>query len=72
MMVWCSSTWLRTLPSAYLVSSRCAAISTASLMAMPREPGESGWSVRIARPACVRSEGLEWMTAPHVSIIDVR
>ena len=40
--VWCSRTWLSTLPSAYAVSSRVAASSTASEMAMPRLPGESG------------------------------
>src|SRR6267142_1048956 len=40
--VWCMSTWLSTLPSEYLVSSRVAASSTASLIAMPRLPGEPG------------------------------
>ena len=42
MIVWCISTWLSTLPSEYFVSSRVAASSTASLMAMPSEPGEFG------------------------------
>ena len=40
--VWCSSTWLSTEPSAYRVSADPPAASTASLIAMPSEPGESG------------------------------
>src|ERR1700722_9641961 len=40
--VWCSSTWLRTEPSAYRVSADPPAASTASLIAMPSEPVESG------------------------------
>ena len=46
MTVWCRSTWLSTEPSAYFVSSRVAASSTASLMAMPSEPGLSGVPAR--------------------------
>ena len=42
MTVWCIRTWFSTLPSEYFVSSRVAASSTASLMAMPRLPGEFG------------------------------
>ena len=45
--VWCRSTWLSTEPSAYFVSSRCAACSTASEIAIPRLPVESGCSARI-------------------------
>ena len=67
--VWCSSTWLRTLPRAYLVSSRLAASSTASEMAIPSDPGESGSPARIARPAAVSSEGEATTRAPQVSII---
>ena len=55
--VWCSRTWLSTLPSAYLVSSRVAASSTASLIAMPRlpllvgpPPGSRG-RIRVGRRA---------------------
>ena len=40
--VWCSRTWLSTLPSEYFVSSWVAATSTASLIAIPRLPVESG------------------------------
>jgi hypothetical protein len=41
---------LSTEPSAYFVSSRVAASSTASLIAMPSDPGESGVSDSTARP----------------------
>ena len=70
--VWCSSTWLSTLPSAYLTSGSGAAISTASLIAMPSEPGWSGVSARMARPAAVRSDGDLCTVAPNVSIISRR
>ena len=50
MTVWCRSTWLSTEPSEYFVSSRVAASSTASEIAMPSEPGESGVAARTARP----------------------
>ena len=63
-MLWCMSTWLSTLPSEYLVSSRCTAISTASEMAMPRLPVESGFSARILRPASVSVLGLGTQRAP--------
>ena len=53
--VWCSRTWFSTLPSEYLVSSLVAATSSASLMAMPSEPVESGSSARMVRPAFVSS-----------------
>ncbi len=69
MIVWCSSTWLSTLPSAYLVCGSPAATSTASLIAMPRLPGESGAASRILRPDAVRGDGLGWTVAPKVSII---
>ena len=44
MIVWCISTWFSTLPREYLVSSRLAASSIASEIAIPRLPGESGVS----------------------------
>jgi hypothetical protein len=66
--VWCMRTWLRTLPSEYLVSSRLAASSTASLMAMPRLPGESGSASRTFLPDSVSGLGLATTCAPHVSI----
>ena len=50
MTVWCMRTWLSTEPSEYFVSSRGAAASTASEIAIPSEPVESGCSARIARP----------------------
>ena len=49
---------MSTLPSEYLVSSRLAASSTASLMAMPRLPGELGSWARMALPASVWLLGL--------------
>src|SRR2546421_11085638 len=61
-------TWLTTEPSAYLESSRVAASSTASLIAMPRLPGESGSRARMERPELVRSVGDGGTVAPHVSI----
>jgi hypothetical protein len=67
--VWCISTWLSTLPSAYRVSALPPAASTASLIAMPRLPGESGSSARIFAPADVARDGLACTVAPQVSII---
>jgi hypothetical protein len=64
MIVWCISTWLSTEPSAYLVSSCVAATSTASLIAMPSEPGCCGSFSRIARPLWVSGLGLAWQVAP--------
>jgi len=55
---------LSTEPSAYLVSSRCAATSTASEIAMPSEPGWSARRSRIARPDCVSAEGEAMQRAP--------
>ena len=48
--VWWRRTWLSTEPSEYFVSSRVAASSTASLIAIPSEPGESGSEARTERP----------------------
>ena len=70
--VWCRSTWLSTLPSEYEVSSRCAASSTASEIAIPRLPGVSGNSSRIARPLCVSLDGLATISAPQSWIIERR
>jgi len=71
--VWCISTWLSTLPSAYLVSAPCAlpapAASTASLIAMPRLPGESGCRASTSAPALVARDGLACTVAPQVSIM---
>ena len=69
MTVWCISTWLSTLPSEYLVSSRVAASSTASLMAMPSEPGEFGILLEDFLPAWVSWLGLATTWAPQVSIM---
>ena len=67
--VWCISTWLSTLPSAYLVSALPPAASTASLIAMPRLPVESGWAASMSAPALVARDGLACTVAPQVSII---
>ena len=61
-------TWLSTLPSEYFVSSRVAASSTASLIAIPRLPGEFGSASRTFLPACVSGLGLATTCAPYVSI----
>jgi hypothetical protein len=54
------------------VSSRPAASSTASEIAMPRLPGESGSRWSMARPELVSGDGLGTTLAPHVSIITRR
>ena len=54
------------------MSSRCAASSTASEMAMPRLPGDAGSAARIARPELVSSDGLATTLAPQASIIERR
>ena len=70
--VWCSSTLFLMEPSANLVSSRLSASATASLMAMPMLPGESGFSARIFRPASVRCVGEANTWAPQLCISDLR
>ena len=50
------------------MSSCVAASSTASLMAMPSDPVESGCAAWIARPLFVRSEGDATTPAPNVSM----
>src|SRR5205807_3235864 len=67
--VWWSRTWLTTDPSEYFASSWVAASSTASEIAIPRLPGESGSSFNMPRPALVRLVGDGYTVAPHVSII---
>ena len=44
----------------------------ASLMAMPRLPGVSGFFARIARPALVSVLGLATHSAPQICIISLR
>ena len=68
MTVWCRRTWLSTLPSEYFVSSRPAASSIASLIAMPRLPVESGSLARTARPAFVWFDGEGMTVAPNDSM----
>jgi len=53
---------------AYLVSGSLAATSTASEMAMPREPLVSGCSARMARPDSVSMLGLAVTDAPKASM----
>ena len=72
MIVWCNNTWFSTLPRAYRVSGSCAAISTASEMAMPRLPGLLGSAARMARPELVNSDGLGCTVAPNTSIMALR
>ena len=62
------STWFSTEPSEYFVSSRWAASSTASEIAIPRLPVESGRSASTARPEAVSSDGLATQRAPNDSI----
>jgi hypothetical protein len=50
------------------VSSCVDASSTASLIAIPSEPVESGCSARIARPEFVASEGEARTFAPNTSM----
>jgi len=69
MTVWWRRTWLTTEPREYLASAWVAASSTASEMAMPRLPGESGSAARMPRPALVRLVGEACTVAPQVSII---
>ena len=71
MTVWCSRTWLSTLPRQYLVSPLVAATSTASEMAIPRLPGLLGSAARSFLPASVTSDGDGCTLAPHVSIISL-
>ena len=52
MTVWCRQTWLSTLPSEYLVCGCVTVSSIASLMAMPRLPGQCGSSASSLRPNC--------------------
>ncbi len=54
------------------MSSRVAASSTASLIAMPRLPVLSGWDSSIARPAFVSGDGLGTTSPPQVRIIERR
>ena len=67
--VWCRSTWLSTEPSAYRVSADPAAASTASEIAMPSDPGESGSSASTDSPAWVARDGDGCTVAPQVCII---
>jgi hypothetical protein len=54
------------------VSGEVAATSTASEMAMPSEPGESGSEARTARPALVSCDGEGITLEPQVSISERR
>ena len=49
-----------------------AATSTASLIAIPSDPGESGCSARMVRPAWVSSDGLGCTVPPKISIMTRR
>src|SRR5215469_3212883 len=71
MTVWCKSTWLSTLPSAYRTAGSGAAISTASLIAMPRLPVESGCSASTALPAGVDRRPIGLHQQPPVGLLVV-
>jgi len=67
MIVWCIITWFKTLPREYRVSLEVTASSMASLIAMPRLPGESGFSFRMFLPAFVSLLGLGMQVPPRRS-----
>ena len=64
--VWCSSTWLRTEPSAYFVGVLfVTASSTASLIARPSDPEQSGSSASLfAAGVRVGARGRDDLRAP--------
>ena len=64
MTVWCRSTWFRTEPREYRVFGLVTAVSIASEIATPREPGWLGSWARIFFPMFVRSLGLGITSAP--------
>ncbi len=72
MTVWCRRTWFNALPMEYFVSSRVAASSMASLMAIPRLPVLSGSAARTWRPAFVSVDGEGTTVAPNVSMNERR
>ena len=72
MTVWWSRTWLSTEPRQYFVSSLLRASSTASEIAIPREPRQSGSFARTALPASVNGLGEGIVRPPNTSIIALR
>ena len=65
MTVWCIITCPSTDPRLYFFfPPLVAAVSTASEIAMPSEPGESSSSSSIFLPKWVRSDGLAKTCAP--------
>src|SRR5439155_20977063 len=67
--VWCNRTWFSTEPREYFTAPfEVAATSTASLIAMPSDPVESGCASMIALPACVGGDGDGITSAPNVSM----
>ncbi|OPX95596.1 MAG: hypothetical protein A4E60_03570 [Syntrophorhabdus sp. PtaB.Bin047] len=63
---------MRTLPREYFVFFEVTASSMASLIAIPRLPGWSGFPSRNVRPAFVSGLGLGTHFPPQVSIITRR
>ena len=69
MTVWCRVTWLMTEPRVYLQFGVSRASSTASEMAVPKEPWLLGSRVRMSFPARVDMEGEGVTCAPKVCMM---
>ena len=68
-VVWCKITWFNTLPKVYFTLSSVKASSTASEIAIPREPGVSGVSARTFLPTSVCSLGEAWTSPSYNCMI---
>ena len=71
-MVWCSNTWFSTLPKAYLVSSRPAAISTAYTTRYLQEVplGRMGKTADVAKAVLFFcSDDADWISG-QVYLVD--
>ena len=71
-IVWCIRTWFKTEPSAYAIFGSATAASTASEIAIPKEPDLFLGSRANLRPAAVNCDGERCTTAPKTSIINRR
>ena len=66
---WWSNTWFKTEPKTYLYPFVLTATSTASDIAVPKEPGSSGFCSNIFLPALVVLLGEGVTSAPNTFII---